>query len=249
MAAAKPARAGGWRNPSWRGVTVLLFLFGGAAFLVAFGMAIAGGDAQLTARAWMAAARDSGPWGAAAAIIGFVVLAMIGAPQIILVAACAIAFGPWPGFAYAWTGNLLACAAGFGIGRALGAKSLSQMNSPRIARFLRVLSRHGLIASMLVRWTPSGPFMMVNIAAGITPIRFSDYLAGSLLGSTPKIALIVFAGHSLTGAVSGNGVKWLSVALSLGLWILIAWAARVLLAREERLDQAASLNSEGDLKA
>jgi uncharacterized membrane protein YdjX (TVP38/TMEM64 family) len=42
--------------------------------------------------------------------------------------------------------------------------------------------------------------VLLNIAAGVTPIRARDVLAGTALGSTPKIVLVAFAGDAVIGA-------------------------------------------------
>ena len=49
----------------------------------------------------------TGPWALAAAVGGFTVLAFLGVPQFVLVAAAVVAFGPWTGFLYSWVGNLV----------------------------------------------------------------------------------------------------------------------------------------------
>ncbi len=76
-----------------------------------------------------------------------------------------------------------------------------------------------------MRLVPSAPFVVVNMAAGMTPMRFSSFALGAAIGIVPKIMLTVMAGHSVTHARSGqllvNGglfVLALSIWMGAGLW-------------------------------
>ena len=99
-------------------------------------------------------------------------------------------------------------------------------------RFVRLVGANGFPASLIVRLVPSGPFIVVNMAAGMTPMRLRDFAAGTGFGIVPKIALTAFAGSAILqimkGEVRGHWVVLGAVAAS---WIAVGWFARRWLAR------------------
>ena len=60
--------------------------------LTAGGAALGFADPRV-ARAWLASI--DGPWALPAAVACFAILAFLGAPQFVLIAAAAAVFGPW----------------------------------------------------------------------------------------------------------------------------------------------------------
>jgi len=180
---------------------------------------------------WLQVAHAS-PWAPIAGIAAFVILASVGIPQIVLIAALVAAFGPWAGLFYAWTGKMIACNFGFWVGRRFGAQLLARYSSPRLAEIMRQLAKRGFWASALIRLVPTAPSVLVNIAAGATPIRFRDFLAGTALGSIPKMALMAFGSASAMAAVQRHSNEALiELSLVIALWLALAVAGKRWLAR------------------
>jgi uncharacterized membrane protein YdjX (TVP38/TMEM64 family) len=183
-------------------------------------------DAAQNLTHWLAQVQGS-PWAVPAAIAAFVLLACIGAPQVVLITALVAAFGPWMGFVYSWIAKVISCAIGFWVGRRFGARLVERHASEAVARMLEQVGRRGFWASALIRVVPTVPSVMVNMAAGCTPMRFRDYIAGTALGSVPKMALTAFAGHAFLRGLQGGGAQaWLSLALAGVLMGAVALAGR-----------------------
>jgi uncharacterized membrane protein YdjX (TVP38/TMEM64 family) len=175
-----------------------------------------------------------GPSALAAAVAGFTVMAFLGAPQFLLIAAAVVAFGPLTGFAYSWIGTLVSALIGFGLGRWFGAESLRHLGGARIERFMTMIGRNGFMASLIVRLVPSAPFIVVNMAAGVTPMRLRDFVGGTAIGIIPKIALTAFSGAAVLQVMHGGGVgHWLTLAVAAFVWIGAALAARAWLRHRE----------------
>ncbi len=161
------------------------------------------------------------------AVLGYTLLASLGVPQIVLITSVVVVFGPWAGFAYSWIGKLLACSIGFALGRRFGARLLAERAGPRLREFMRQLARRGFLASALIRLAPTVPSVLINVAAGATPIRFSDFFFGTALGSVPKMALLAFGGHAALEAMRHNSAwAWIVLGAVLILWTLLALLAR-----------------------
>ena len=219
---------------AWRTLAVSFLLFGGVGVVFLFGAQMLGFNGEATVERWLGLA-SHGPWALPVAVGAFAVLAFLGVPQFVLIAAAVVAFGPWTGFLYSWIGTLVSSVVGFWLGRQFGAGVLRDFAGEGVNRFMRLIGRNGLTASLIVRLVPSAPFIVVNMAAGVTPMRFADFLIGTGIGIVPKIALTAFAGNSIVQALKGGGRQPIvMLVLAAAVWIgggLIA--RRWLKAREQ----------------
>ena len=211
---------------AWRALAVSFVLFGGVGLVFLFGAQVLGFSGEATVERWLGAA--SGPWALPVAVAAFAGLAFLGVPQFMLIAACVVAFGAWNGFAYSWVGTMVSSLVGFYLGRLAGARTLAAVSGEGVKQFMALVGRNGFAASFIVRLVPSAPFIVVNMAAGVTPMRALDFAAGTGLGIVPKIALTAFAGNSLARVMKGEGGAGhiLAVAAVVAIWLLIGWYAR-----------------------
>jgi uncharacterized membrane protein YdjX (TVP38/TMEM64 family) len=218
---------------AWRTLAVSFVLFGGVGLVFVFGAQVLGFDGETTVQDWLGAA--SGPWSLPVAVAAFAILAFVGVPQFMLIAAAVVAFGPVTGFAYSWVGTMVSSLVGFYLGRAAGAKVLERFSGAGVTRFMQLIGRNGFFASFIVRLVPSAPFIVVNMAAGVTPMRVRDFAAGTALGIIPKIVLTAFAGSSIIRLLRGEiGKDALWLALVAAAWIGIGWVARAWLRNREK---------------
>jgi len=212
---------------AWRAIAVTIFLFGGFGIVFVSGAALTGVNGLNTIETSLDAASTLGPWALPVTVAFFALFAMLGVPQFALVTACVVAFGPWLGFLYSWTGNLVASTIGFYIGRAVGAGTVRKYAGPTLNRLMSKVSKNGFLTSLLIRLVPTAPFMIVNMALGVARIRAMHFVTGTALGSVPKIALTVFAGHSVIQAVAGGGVMNIAMlVLTIAAWIGMGWVIR-----------------------
>jgi uncharacterized membrane protein YdjX (TVP38/TMEM64 family) len=92
---------------------------------------------------------------------------------------------------------------------------------------MALVGRNGLMASLIVRLVPAAPFIVVNMAAGVTAMRVSDFAIGTGIGIVPKILLTAFAGNSVVRAFNGGGFgAFALLALAAAIWIGSAFFAR-----------------------
>ena len=192
------------RRSGGRRAVVILTLFGVLAGAFVLTAPLLGVDGPAAARQWLS--RAQGPWALAAVVGAFAALAFIGVPQVVLIAAAVAAFGPWRGAGYAWTGTMVSALIGFAIGRAVGARAAGDpdaIGDRRIDRFMRLIGKNGMLASLIVRLVPMAPFVMVNTAAGVAPISVFDFIVGTAIGIVPKIALTAFAGGAIMRFIGG----------------------------------------------
>jgi uncharacterized membrane protein YdjX (TVP38/TMEM64 family) len=173
-----------------------------------------------TINAWLAATARHWYYALPATILAFTALAYIGAPQFALIAACVLAFGPWGGSVYAWIATMVSATATFYTGRVAGADVVRRYGGRTVNRISEFVGRNGFWASMIIRNVPSAPFIVVNMAAGVSRMTFVAFAAGTSIGIIPKIALVAFAGRGVIELV-GGGSLWLaaSALLAAGGWL------------------------------
>lgn len=232
---------------AWRTLAISFLLFGGVGVVFLFGAPLLGMNGEAAVEQWLGAAH--GVWALPVAVSAFAVLAFVGVPQIVLIAAAVVAFGPWWGMAYSWIGTMASSSIGFWLGRWVGGRLIKDVASEGVARFMKLIGRNGFMASLIVRLVPAAPFIVVNMAAGVAPMRFRDFLGGTGIGIVPKIALTAFAGNSLLqlfntiGEGGGDSTKHVVLlALAAIIWVGGAWVARGWLRRRE--DEAALEDAE-----
>jgi uncharacterized membrane protein YdjX (TVP38/TMEM64 family) len=220
---------------AWRTLAISFLLFGGVGLVFLFGAPLMGLNGERTVEQWLTAVH--GPWALPVAVLAFAVLAFVGVPQIMLIAAAVVAFGPVTGFAYSWIGTMVSSMVGFYLGRAAGAKTLERFSGAGVRRFMDHVGKNGFLASFIVRLVPSAPFIVVNMAAGVTPMRVVDFTLGTALGIVPKIVLTAFAGNSIVRLMKGQIGKdalWLVVIAAA--WIALGWGARNWLRSREKTE-------------
>ena len=121
---------------------------------------------------------------------------------------------------------------GFLVGRRMGADLLLRYGGRRANSLSAWLGRHGILASALMRILPTGPFVMVNLVAGVSRITFTQFLIGSTLGTIPKAGLMAYLGASLFEFLSSRDPRdLLLLALGVAVWFAVMAVVRRLMAR------------------
>jgi len=128
-------------------------------------------------------------------------------------------FGPVLGTATALVGATMGAMGAFLLGRVLGRGAVEQFGSQRVATLDHYLSRRGFVAVLLVRLVPLFPFSLVSVVAGVTGIRFRDYVLATAVGIIPG----TFAYAALGGTI-GNPTSPAFLA-ALAIFVLVTLAA------------------------
>ena len=233
-------------------LAVSVILLGFVIFMLLFGQGWlnldeGGGLDQINR---MIAAAAESPYAIVGVVSIFSLLAMTGFPQILLITATVIVFGPVEGALFAWIATMASATLTFGLGHFLGGRWVSRLAGDRVQRTINFLHHRGALASGLIRVVPSAPFIVVNSAAGAAHIPLWKYWLGTGLGIIPKISVVAFLGvffpdaQTLSEGVDGVVDFFTSrrpqdialiagvIALWLGFLLLVRFIYRRLRARE-----------------
>jgi uncharacterized membrane protein YdjX (TVP38/TMEM64 family) len=209
----------------WRSIALVFLLFGGLGCVALIALPALGVTGPAGLEQWLRLAK--GPWGLPAAVAAFAALAFLGAPQVALIAAAALVFGPWQGSLYSWIGTFVSALIGFELGRLFGAGPVRDLKSQSAERFLALVGRHGFAACLAIRLVPAAPFIVVNLAAGTAKVRRAEFALGTAVGIIPKILLTAFAGGSLSAISRGTiAVQLGLLAGATAIWVVAAVLAR-----------------------
>lgn len=127
----------------------------------------------------------------------YVIGGLIFFPVTVISLATAAVFGPIWGPVYGLCGALLSAALLFWIGHLAGERGLRKLAGDRIRKIDAKLQQSGIIGMAAVRMLPIAPYSLVNLVAGVSSIRFFDFMAGSFLGLLPGLLAKGIVGDSL----------------------------------------------------
>jgi uncharacterized membrane protein YdjX (TVP38/TMEM64 family) len=200
--------------PVWpsRRMLVMLALFAGMVVWVQAGQHIDG----LAWLQWLGGGQ-AGPLLLLVFLAGFIVLSFATVPQFLLIGASVITFGPWAGFALAWCATMVSAWLGYLAGPKVGAWLLPNRPNAVLHSIKTFLVKNGFWSALWVRFIPSGPFVLVNLAFGASKTRLLPFLAGTGIGIIPKAVLIALTGQGLVQAVHGQNSAVLLLLAIIGL--------------------------------
>lgn len=211
---------------AWRAVAVSVAMVVVVAIMLVIGRLYYGDQIEAFVDSTLGEARRA-HWGLPATILVFTLTAYVGAPQIVLIGACVVAFGPEQGFWFAWIATICSGVATYYTGRLSSAETQKRFGGATGGRFTRFMGRNGFLASLIVRFVPTAPFVVVNMAFGAARVGFWSFITGLALGVLPKTAIVAFAGDGIMDALEGK----LGSAALMGVLAILVWIVVVVIVR------------------
>ena len=171
-------------------------------------------------------------WAPLIVIAVFVLAGFVLFPLTVLIAVTAGTFGPWLGLLYAAAGAIISSLTTYGLGAKLGKKTLRNIIGPRLNRVTRRVAEKGVLAVATVRLVPVAPFTVVNLVAGASGIRFTDFVLGTALGLLPGLIVLSSLGNQIFRVLADP--SWTDVAIFIALvlgWIGLSFGLQVLVTK------------------
>lgn len=124
-------------------------------------------------------------------------------PTMVIVGVNAAVYGLWLGFLYSWIGIISGCAVTFMIVRkAAGHRYLRRWaERPKVAKSMRWIRRNAFSYVFILSIFPMGPFVVINIAAGLSGMRLRSFLIAIIFGKAVMVFTISFIGHNLAAYI------------------------------------------------
>ena len=124
-------------------------------------------------------------------------------------------FGVWLGTLWTTVAAIVAAVVAFAFTRTIGRDLVAEKFAGRWEAIDAEMSQGGLFYMFAIRLLPIIPYGLVNFVAGLTSIRFRDYLVGTMLGTVPGILPFVMIGSSGLEAMKTGNFWPLTFALAL----------------------------------
>lgn len=156
-----------------------------------------------------------GIWAPIVYIIIYTLATLLVLPSTALNLTGGAIFGPWLGTIWTSIAAIIAAVVSFAFTRTIGRELIARRLAGRWQAMDAEMRQGGLFYMFAIRLLPIIPYGLVNFAAGLTSIRFRDYLLGTLLGTVPGVLPFVMLGSSGLQAMRTGDVMPLVAALAL----------------------------------
>ncbi len=146
-------------------------------------------------------------------------------PLFVFVFANAGAYGLLKGFIFSWIGTVLGSYAVFLLVRKFGQTKLMQRitNHPKVQKLIFWVERNGFGPLFLLICFPFTPSALVNLVAGLSNMRKTNYLVILMSGKLAMIFTISYVGSDLRALIT-QPLQTLKLFVIIGgLWLIGKW--------------------------
>lgn len=174
---------------------------------------------QARIAAWM---RQFGYWGPVVLVLAMVVQMFLFVVNVVLLMLVAIlAYGPWWGSLLALTGVIVASTVGYVLGHSLGESFVRRLLGEKTERKVTdIVDRYGVWAIVIARLSPALSDDAISFVAGIARMGYWKFMAATVGGVVPLIALLAYLGEESNRLKTG--LLWVS-AVSIVLLAAYVW--------------------------
>ncbi len=165
------------------------------------GVYLLGGIDQAQLQAWL---KQAGIWAPLIYIALYTLGTILILPSTPLNLSGGAIFGAWWGTLWTSVAAVIAAVVAFAFTRTVGRDIVARKFAGRWEAMDAEMRQGGLFYMFAIRLLPIIPYGLVNFAAGLTSIRFKDYLIGTVLGTVPGILPFVMMGSGLRALKSGD---------------------------------------------
>ena len=166
-------------------------------------------------------------------VLGFILLYIIkGIVMVIptgpLYIGAGIVFPTWMGILVTYAGLAATLAVGYYIGKRMGEEKVKKMlaKHKKASDFLFGSNENLLFLSFISRILPT-PFGLVSLFFGAMNVPFIKYMLVSLLGLSPFMIPVVFAGAAITNPLSAEFLVPFGISLGVTLIIFVAYRTKI----------------------
>jgi uncharacterized membrane protein YdjX (TVP38/TMEM64 family) len=159
--------------------------------------------------------KQAGIWAPIIYIALYTVATVLVLPSTALNLTGGAIFGVWWGTLWTSIAAVIAAVVAFTFTRTVGRETIARKLAGHWQAMDAEMRQGGLFYMCAIRLLPIIPYGLVNFAAGLTSIRFRDYLLGTILGTVPGILPFVMLGSSGLQALRTGDVLPLMGALGL----------------------------------
>lgn len=144
-------------------------------------------------------------------------------PTLVIISVNAAVYGLWLGFLYSWIGIVCGCLVTFAIVKKVASHPylVRWSQKPNVQKSLNWARRQAFNYVFILSLFPLGPFVVINMAAGLVRMRFRSFLVAVAAGKAVMVMSVSFIGHDLKRFID-HPFELSYVVLFIGISLLIS---------------------------
>ena len=155
-------------------------------------------------------------------------------PDSVLAIAGGLIFGLFKGYIYTTIGALIGGTISFYISRYWGREVVKKLTKEKLDKVEEMINNRGFIIIFILRLIPLLPYDVISYGAGLTAIKYKDFLLATLFGTIPGI--LVFTNLGAQTVNIGSSSFYISVALLILLFIISIFLKNKFISKELKND-------------
>ncbi|WP_027631719.1 TVP38/TMEM64 family protein [Clostridium hydrogeniformans] len=174
-------------------------------------------------------------YGSLAPIIYIIMFALVPLtlfPDSILAITGGILFGLLEGYIYTTIGAMIGGSISFYISKILGRDFIKNIAKNKLDKLEKIIEDKGFVIVILLRLIPLFPFDVISYGAGLTSIKYKDFILATLIGTIPGI--LVFTNIGAQWVNVGKSSFYLSIAMLIGLIVISIFMKKRFLSKDLR---------------
>ncbi|MEM7759000.1 MAG: TVP38/TMEM64 family protein [Cyanobacteria bacterium P01_A01_bin.40] len=128
-------------------------------------------------------------------------------------------FGVWWGTLWTTVAAIIGAVIAFVFTRSIGRELIAKKLAGRWEAIDAEIRQGGLFYIFAIRLLPIIPYGLVNFTAGLTSIRYKDYLTGTIVGTLPGVLPFVMMGAGLQALSQGETLPLISALTLTGILV------------------------------
>lgn len=186
------------RNTTFKIILLIFIIIIAFIFLRYSGIMRAAGHERLNIEDIKLFLLSYGKWSAAIFILAYglkpIILII---PASLLSIVCGMLYGPLFGIFYTMAGAFLAATIAFYIARFLGKDTVEKILKGKTAKLDNNIEKNGFEIMLLMRLAVIFPYDPLSYAAGLSKMRYFDFILGTTIGVLPEMTAYNFIGNNL----------------------------------------------------
>ena len=147
-------------------------------------------------------------------IIMFALVPLTLFPDSVLAIGGGLIFGLAKGYIYTLVGALIGASLSFYISRKLGRNFVKKLTKEKLDGIESMINSKGFFVVLMLRLIPLFPFDIISYGAGLTSIKYKDFLFATIVGTIPGILVFTNIGAQSVN-IGSNGFYMSIMALIL----------------------------------
>lgn len=168
-------------------------------------------------------------------------------PTLAIVGLNGAVYGLWLGFLYSWIGLVAGCVTTFLIIRKIGSHRYLRKwaERPKVAKSMTWVRQSGFSYVFLLSLFPVGPFVVINMAAGLAAMRLRSYLIALCAGKAIMVFAVSYIGNDVDRFIRHPGeIVYVLLFIGVSLWGVKAIESRFARLARERESSSKPLQRE-----